>query len=127
MASELLPEELEKAVMQTISNARGPSTLTTFNHKWRELSEWCQSRRQDPSTCSIHLGLCFLLLLLDLVRASSTIMLLHSSHVLLPRLASTRQWEECQLGDIPWYLSSLRVHNPRNQSRHLPLVLRSLT
>ncbi len=68
-------EELDEAVLQTIRSARALSTQTSCGQKWRVFSDWCHTQQVDPSTCSVHLILCFLQSLLDSGKASSTMRL----------------------------------------------------
>ncbi len=53
--SGLLP-----AVVETIIQARAPSTRQTYALKWSLFATWCSSRREDPRRCTIGVVLSFL-------------------------------------------------------------------
>ncbi len=51
---------LPPAVVETIIQARGPSTRQTYGLKWSLFTTWCSSRREDPRRCTIGVVLSFL-------------------------------------------------------------------
>ncbi len=44
---------LPPAVVETITQARAPSTRQTYALKWSLFANWCSSRREDPRRCTI--------------------------------------------------------------------------
>ncbi len=51
---------LPPAVVETIIQARAPSTRQTYALKWSLFATWCSSRREDPRRCMIGVVLSFL-------------------------------------------------------------------
>ncbi|KAL0188187.1 hypothetical protein M9458_015286, partial [Cirrhinus mrigala] len=51
---------LPQAVVDTITQARAPSTRQAYALKWGLFVDWCSSRREDPQRCSIGVVLAFL-------------------------------------------------------------------
>ncbi len=51
---------LPPAVVETIIQARAPSTRQTYTLKWSLFATWCSSRREDPRRCTIGVVLSFL-------------------------------------------------------------------
>ncbi len=51
---------LPPAVVETIIQARAPSTRQTYSLKWSLFANWCSSRREDPRRCTIGVVLSFL-------------------------------------------------------------------
>ncbi len=51
---------LPPAVVETIIQARAPSTRQTYALKWSLFTTWCSSRREDPRRCTIGVVLSFL-------------------------------------------------------------------
>ncbi len=51
---------LPPAVVETIIQARAPSTRQTYTLKWSLFATWCFSRREDPRRCTIGVVLSFL-------------------------------------------------------------------
>ncbi len=47
-------------VVETIIQARAPSTRQTYALKWSLFATWCSSRREDPRRCTIGVVLSFL-------------------------------------------------------------------
>ncbi len=47
-------------MVETIIQARAPSTRQTYELKWSLFSNWCSSRREDPRRCTIGVVLSFL-------------------------------------------------------------------
>lgn len=68
-----LPQGLNEAVLETINNARAPSTRANYQQRWKLFSLWCKNGGLDPKTCSIASVLHFLQSLLDTGRAASTV------------------------------------------------------
>ncbi len=53
-------ECLPPAVVETIIQARAPSTRQTYALKWSLFATWCSSRREDPRRCTIGVVISFL-------------------------------------------------------------------
>ncbi len=51
---------LPPAVVETIIQARAPSTRQTYALKWSLFTNWCSSRQEDPRRCTIGVVLSFL-------------------------------------------------------------------
>ncbi len=51
---------LPPVVVETIIQARAPSTRQTYALKWSLFATWCSSRREDPRRCTIGVVLSFL-------------------------------------------------------------------
>ncbi len=51
---------LPPAVVETIIQARAPSTRQTYALKWSLFAIWCSSRQEDPRRCTIGVVLSFL-------------------------------------------------------------------
>ncbi len=51
---------LPPAVVETIIQARTPSTRQTYALKGSLFANWCSSRREDPRKCTIGVVLSFL-------------------------------------------------------------------
>ncbi len=64
---------LPPAVVETIIQARAPSTRQTYALKWSLFATWCSSRREDPRRCTIGVVLSFLQERLERRLSSSTL------------------------------------------------------
>ncbi len=64
---------LPKSILNTISQARAPSTRCLYALKWSVFSAWCATRGEDPAPCDISVILSFLQELLDKGRSPSTL------------------------------------------------------
>ncbi len=73
---ELLPER----VLNTMAEARAPSTRRLYALKWSIFSACCQDRDLDPVTSDVSVVLSFLQEMLDKQSSSSTIKVLCGSH-----------------------------------------------
>ncbi len=51
---------LPQAVLETITQARAPSTRQAYALKWSLFANWCSSRREDPRRCTIGVVISFL-------------------------------------------------------------------
>ncbi len=51
---------LPQAVVESITQARAPSTGQAYALKWSLFANWCSSRREDPRRCTIGVVLSFL-------------------------------------------------------------------
>ncbi|KAK3550048.1 hypothetical protein QTP86_019148 [Hemibagrus guttatus] len=58
--AQFLEAGLSLEVVETLLNARAPSTRKLYALKWRLFSLWCAQREQDPMHCPIGTVLCFL-------------------------------------------------------------------
>ncbi|KAL0165908.1 hypothetical protein M9458_037752, partial [Cirrhinus mrigala] len=67
------PENLSEGVLNTISQARAPSTRHLYAFKWSVFSTWCSTRGKNPVSCDISVILSFLQELLDKGRSPSTL------------------------------------------------------
>ncbi|KAI2661137.1 Transposon Ty3-G Gag-Pol polyprotein [Labeo rohita] len=67
------PENLSEGVLNTISQARAPSTRRLYAFKWSVFSTWCSTRGKNPVSCDISVILSFLQELLDKGRSPSTL------------------------------------------------------
>ncbi len=74
---------LPPAVVETIIQARAPSTRQTYALKWSLFATWCSSRREDPRRCTIGVVLSFLQERLERMLSPSTLKVyVASSHAL---------------------------------------------
>ncbi|KAL0204548.1 hypothetical protein M9458_002566, partial [Cirrhinus mrigala] len=64
---------LSESVLNTISQARAPSTRRLYALKWSVFSAWCSTHGEDPASCDISVILSFLQELLDKGRSPSTL------------------------------------------------------
>ncbi|KAL0168793.1 hypothetical protein M9458_037015, partial [Cirrhinus mrigala] len=64
---------LSESVLNTISQARAPSTRRLYALKWPVFSAWCSTRSEDPVSCDISVILSFQQELLDKGRSRSTL------------------------------------------------------
>ncbi|KAL0204017.1 hypothetical protein M9458_002035, partial [Cirrhinus mrigala] len=64
---------LSESVLNTISEARAPSTRRLYALKWSVFSAWCSTRSEEPVSCDISVILSFLQELLDKGRSPSTL------------------------------------------------------
>ncbi|KAL0147769.1 hypothetical protein M9458_056912, partial [Cirrhinus mrigala] len=67
------PENLSEGVLNTISQARAPSTRRLYAFKWSVFSTWCSTCGKNPVSCDISVILSFLQELLDKGRSPSTL------------------------------------------------------
>ena len=65
--------DCEPAVVNTIGNARAPSTRQLYAARWRIFSSWCGDQGIDPVHCTVPTVLSFLQHLFDDNRAASTL------------------------------------------------------
>ncbi len=73
LAAQREPTGLPKRVLNTISEARAPSTRCLYALKWSVFSTWCLNRGENPSTSELAVVLSFLQELLDKGRSHSTL------------------------------------------------------
>ncbi len=62
-----------ESMLNTISEAKAPSTRRLYALKWPMFSTWCLDRGESPSTSDLSVVLSFLQELLDKGRSSSTL------------------------------------------------------
>ncbi len=67
------PTGFPERVLNTISEARAPSTRRLYALKWSVFSTWCLNRGENPSTSELAVVLSFLQELLDKGRSHSTL------------------------------------------------------
>ncbi len=73
LASQREPTGLPERVLNSISEARAPSTRRLYALKWSVFSTWCLNRGENPSTSELAVVLSFLQELLDKGRSHSTL------------------------------------------------------
>ncbi len=73
LAARREPTGLPERVLNTISEARAPSTRRLYALKWSVFSTWCLNRGENPSTSELAVVLSFLQELLDKGRSHSTL------------------------------------------------------
>ncbi len=73
LAAQREPTGLPERVLNTISEARAPSTRRLYALKWSVFSTWCLNRGENPSTSELAVVLFFLQELLDKGRSHSTL------------------------------------------------------
>ncbi len=73
VAAQREPFDLPERVLNTMAEARAPSTRRLYALKWAIFSAWCQDRDVDPVTSDVSVVLSFLQEMLDKQRSSSTI------------------------------------------------------
>ncbi len=64
---------LPQRMLDTITEARAPSTRRLYAHKWRIFETWCSSRMENPVSCPTAVILSFLQECLDAGHAPSTL------------------------------------------------------
>ncbi len=73
LAARREPISLPERVLNTISEARAPSTRRLYTLKWSVFSTWCLDRGENASTSELAVVLSFLQELLDKGRSHSTL------------------------------------------------------
>ncbi len=73
LAARREPTGLPERVLNTISEARAPSTRRLYALKWSVFSTWCLNRGENPSTSELAVVLSFLQELLDKGCSHSTL------------------------------------------------------
>ncbi len=73
LAVQREPTGLPERVLNTISEAKAPSTRRLYALKWSVFSTWCLNRGENPSTSELAVVLSFLQELLDKGRSHSTL------------------------------------------------------
>ncbi len=73
LAAQWEPTGLPERVLNTISEARAPSTRRLYALKWSVFSTWCLNRGENPSISELAVILSFLQELLDKGRSHSTL------------------------------------------------------
>ncbi len=73
VAARREPFVLPERVLDTMAEARAPSSWRLYTLKWSIFSAWCQDRDLDPVTSNVSVVLSFLQEMLDKQRSSSTI------------------------------------------------------
>ncbi|CAM4659841.1 unnamed protein product [Leuciscus chuanchicus] len=68
-----VPADLPQGVLNTITQARAPSTRHLYASKWSVFSSWCTARGVSPLHCGVTEVLSFLQELLDKGRSPSTL------------------------------------------------------
>ena len=65
--------ELTPGVVNTLLNAKAPSTREQYSIKWRVFEKWCAEQHIIPFQCSATKVVCFLQSLLEKGLAASTL------------------------------------------------------
>ncbi len=73
VAAQREPFGLSERVLNTMAEARAPSTRCLYTLKWSVFSIWCQDLNLDPVTSDVSVVLSFLQEMLDKQRSSSTV------------------------------------------------------
>ncbi len=73
VAARWEPFVLPEHVLNTMAEARVPSTRRLYTLKWAFFSTWCQDHNLDPVTSDVSVVLSFLQEMLDKQHSSSTI------------------------------------------------------
>ncbi len=73
LAAQWEPTGFPERVLNTISEARAPSTRRLYALKWSVFSTWCLNRGENPSTSELAVVLSFLQELLDKGHSHSTL------------------------------------------------------
>ncbi len=73
LAAQREPTGLPERVLNTISEARAPSTRRLYALKWSVFSTWCLNRGENPSASELAVVLSFLQELLDKGHSHSTL------------------------------------------------------
>ncbi len=73
VAARREPFSLPERVLNTMAEARAPSTRCLYARKWSFFLAWCQDRNLEPVTSEVSVVLSFLQEMLDKQRSSSTI------------------------------------------------------
>ncbi len=73
VAARREPFSLPERVLNTMAEARAPSTRCLYALKWSIFSAWCQDRNLEPVTSEVSVVLSFMQEMLDKQRSSSTI------------------------------------------------------
>lgn len=73
MAPQRVSRDLPETVLNTIAEARTPSTRRLHALKWSVFTGWCSAQNLDPYSCEVPLVLSFLQQLLDAGRTPSTL------------------------------------------------------
>ncbi len=73
VAARLEPLCLPERVLNTMTEARAPSTRRLYALKWSIFSAWCQDHDLEPVTSKVSVVLSFMQEMLDKPRSSSTL------------------------------------------------------
>ena len=68
-----LLSQCDQAVIQTILDARAPSTQALYANRWKLFSQWCGVNREVPESCSVPVILRFLQSLMEKKLSASTL------------------------------------------------------
>ncbi len=123
--SRFQPQQQQR-VLNTISEARAPSTRRLYALKWSVFSTWCLNRGENPSTSELVVVLSFLQELLDKGRSHSTL------KVFVAAIAAFHAPKAGQLvgrdNSLVRFLKGARRLNPPRPltTWDLPTVLRAL-
>ncbi|XDV36877.1 hypothetical protein PO909_006592 [Leuciscus waleckii] len=128
MATQRVPRDLPEGVLNTIMEARAPSTRRLYHLKWSVFSSWCLARNLDPHTCEVPTVLSFLQELLDAGHSPSTLKVYVAAIAAFHVLVTGSSLGKSNL--IVRFLNPLRRLNPPRPPSvpawDLSLVLRAL-
>ena len=115
-------------MVQTLLNARAPSTRALYDNRWRLFCNWCEAQQTDPIRCSVPRLLQYLQTLFDKGLSASTL------RVYVAAISARHVWVDGRtVGSHPlvsrYLKGALRLHPPhavRVPSWDLPMVLEAL-
>jgi hypothetical protein len=93
---------VSQRVLQTIAEARAPSTRRLYALKWRVFANWCVDKEEDPRNCDIAIILTFLQERLDAGSSPSTL------KVYVAAIAACRNVDGHSVGKHPLITGFLR-------------------
>ncbi len=97
VAARREPFVLPERVLDTMAEARAPSTRRLYALKWSIFSAWSQDHDLDPVTSNVSVVLSFLPEMLDKQRSSSTIKVYATAIAAFHALLLADRW-----ADIVW-------------------------
>ena len=125
---EPLLSQCDQDVIQTILDARAPSTRALYANRWKLFSQWCEVNREVPESCSVPVILRYLQSLMEKKLSASTL------KVYVAAISARHSKVDNQtVGShtlVTRFLRGVRRRNPLQAVRHpswdLTLVLEAL-
>ncbi len=128
VAARQEPFFLPERVLNTMAEARAPSTRRLYALKRSIFSAWCQDRDLDPVTSDVSVVLLFMQEMLDKQRSSSTIIVYAAAIVAFHALMAGRSVGRDSA--VTKFLRGARRMNPQHPRTvppwDLPTILRAL-
>ncbi len=125
LAAQWEPTGLPERVLNTISEARAPSTRRLYTLKWSVFSAWCLNRGENPSTSELTVVLSFLQELLDKGRSHSTLKVFVAAIAAFHApIAGQSVGRDNSV--VRFLKGARRLNPPRPLTWDLPTVLRAL-